>query len=337
MDDSQLLILGGKDVESLLAGRDEEVVDAVRLAYLAHHGKESSLPHSTFLRFPDDQTNRIIGLPAYLGDGFEVAGMKWIASFPGNVGRGLPRASAVLVINSCENGRPQAILEGSVISARRTAASAALAAATLRSGETTPRVGLVGAGLINRETARFLTETLPGIAEFVVFDLDRARAQAFADGLPRVTGAVEATVADRLEAVLESCALVAFATTAATPHVDDLSSCPRGTTILHTSLRDLAPEVILGCDNVVDDPDHVCRAQTSIHLAEELSGDRRFIRCTLAEILEGTAPPKSDPEAVTVFSPFGLGILDLAVGKLVLDLARARGWGTLLDSFLPTS
>lgn len=51
-------------------------------------------------------------------------------------------------------------------------------------------------------------------------------------------------------------------------------------------------------------------------------------------ILEGAAPARRDERGVTVFSPFGLGVLDIAVGKQVLDLARAAGRGVRIPSFL---
>lgn len=331
MDDDAILLLGGDDVRALLAGREREVAAAVRDAYLTHARGASALPHSTFLRFPGDRVNRIIGLPAFLGDGFGVAGIKWISSFPGNVGRGMARASAVLVLNRVDTGRPRAILEGSLISAWRTAASAALAARELHGDRAAEPVGLIGAGLINFEVARFLRVLLPA-ARLVVYDLDPARAEAFARRAAETWGEEPRLASGSAEVLAES-PLVSFATTAVEPHVESLDGCRPGATLLHVSLRDLSAAAILAADNVVDDPDHVCRAQTSVHLAEQRAGGRGFIRCTLADLLAGSARPKPDPDAVTVFSPFGLGVLDLAVGELVRSLAAAAGRGTTIHGF----
>jgi N-[(2S)-2-amino-2-carboxyethyl]-L-glutamate dehydrogenase len=333
MSNDDILILTGQEVATLLSGRELQIVEAVRMAYKVHAEEKSSLPHSTFLRFPQNEKDRMIALPAYLGDGFSIAGIKWISSFTGNVSKGMDRASAVLILNSTETGRPETIMEGSIISAKRTAASAALAAYTLLSGRELTSVGMLGCGPINYETARFLRVVCPGLKKLMVFDLDTERANQFGGFCKDMFE--EIVVAKDPRDVLKNNLLTAFATTAIKPHLFDLEDCAPGSIILHTSLRDLSAEVILSCDNVVDDVDHVSRAQTSIHLAEQLAGNRSFIRCTLGEILLGRAKARESNEAITVFSPFGLGILDMAVGKLASDLATKENVGATITSFLP--
>jgi ornithine cyclodeaminase len=126
---------------------------------------------------------------------------------------------------------------------------------------------------------------------------------------------------------------VVFATTAVEPHVADLSGCVAGTTVLHVSLRDLTSAPILAADNVVDDVDHVCRAQTSVHLAEQQVGHRDFIRAELGRILTGEMPARPDSRRLSIFSPFGLGILDVAVAARAAELAEHRALGTRVPNF----
>lgn len=337
MQDGDILILKGPDVISLLDNREFELISTVRAAYEAHARGQSSLPHSLFLSFPDNARNRIIALPAYLGEGFGVAGVKWVSSFPGNLDMNLDRASAVVILNSHLTGRPEAIIEGSIISAKRTAASAALAAQTLHDISKPIRAGMIGCGLINFEIARMLLATIPEVLSLVVFDIDSTRAEYFANECLNTFNGIEVEIAGDADTVLREASLISLATTAATPHIYDLSLCAPCTTVLHISLRDLSPEVILSCDNIVDDIDHVCRAQTSIHLTEQKVGNRKFIRCTLADILLNRDVKRKDPDAIAAFSPFGLGVLDIAVGKLVYELGLKEDKGIVIDSFLPPS
>src|SRR5437016_1968927 len=293
MRDGDIVILRGSEVRQVLAGRELELIQAVRRAYETHGDGDSSLPHSTFLPFPGQPRDRIVALPAYLGGACRIAGVKWVSSFPDNLNRGVDRASAVVILNSPQTGRPEAVLEGSAINAKRTAASAALAAQCLLIGSEAGRVGMIGCGLINFEIARFLLAVFPDAETFALFDRDEARAKQFQNKCRRIFDEVEVEIAADVGAVLRDSPLVSIATTAVTPHIGELRDCPRGSVILHVSLRDLTPDVILCCDNVVDDIDHDCRAQTSAHLAEQPLGPRQSIRCTLPDTLSGRSPARS--------------------------------------------
>ncbi|MCZ0975062.1 2,3-diaminopropionate biosynthesis protein SbnB [Streptomyces albulus] len=326
-------VISGAQVQRALEGRQREIVDLVEATYRLHGAGRSVNPPSYFLRFPDRPTSRIIALPASLGGQSPVDGLKWISSFPINVAAGIPRASAVLILNDHETGYPFACLESSIISATRTAASAALAADRLSRGRPRPRsIGFFGTGLIARYIHTFLTGTGWEFDQVALHDLSpdstagfRAYLDQAADNTPSVT------VLDSAEELIRRSELVVFATIAGRPHVSDASWFDHHPLVLHVSLRDLDPEIILTSTNIVDDVEHCLKADTSPHLAEQQSGGRDFLTGTLDDVLTGRVTVPAD--RTVVFSPFGLGVLDLAVGKHVYDEAARSGQLHVVDDF----
>ena len=328
-------VIPGAQVRRVLAGREEQIVDLVEATYRLHGVGESVNPPSYFLRFPDRPASRIIALPASIGGQLQVDGLKWISSFPENVAAGIPRASAVLILNDHENGYPFACLESSIISATRTAALAASAADWLSreregGGGRPVRIGFFGTGLIARYIHTFLAATGWRFHETGVHDQSADSAAGFRGYLEQA-GPGRITVYDQAEDLIRSSDLVVFATIAGEPHVSDPSWFGHNPVVLHVSLRDLAPEILLASTNLVDDVEHCLKADTSPHLAEQLTGSRDFLAGTLDDVMAGRVTvPTGRP---VVFSPFGLGVLDLAVGKHVYDELARSGELRVIDGF----
>ncbi|PZT70407.1 2,3-diaminopropionate biosynthesis protein SbnB [Streptomyces sp. SW4] len=328
-------VVPGAQVEEVLRGREKAVVEVVEEAYRLHGAGRTVNPPSSFLRFPDRPSARIIALPASLGDETtegRVDGLKWIAGFPANTAWGIPRASAVLILNDPVTGYPFACLEGSVISATRTAASAASAADRLSRGRPRPaRLGFVGAGLIARYIHTYLTGTGWSFESVGVYDVSADSAAGLRARLERSGEAGHVTVHTGAEDLIRASDLIVFATVAGRPHVTEPSWFAHDPVVLHVSLRDLAPQVLLAATNIVDDVDHCLRADTSCDLTQRLTGNRDFVHGTLDDVLSGrvTVPPGRP----VVFSPFGLGVLDLAVGRYVYDEVARSGDLRIIDDF----
>jgi ornithine cyclodeaminase len=102
------------------------------------------------------------------------------------------------------------------------------------------------------------------------------------------------------------------------------------------SLRDIGTKVILASQNIVDDVDHCLKARTSLHLTEMETGNRNFVSGSLVDVLEKRF--KLDHhQRPRIFSPFGLGVLDVAVGNFVLEAAKSDGGTIELPDFFSNS
>ncbi len=315
-----LLVVPGSVVGEVLASADAECHEIIARVYVDAAHDQLVNPDSLFLRPDSARRDRIIALPAWVPANPPAVGLKWISSFPGNVARGLPRASALIVLNDPETGHPVAVLEGARISACRTALSAVVGADALRPGDRQARtLAVVGTGLIADTTVRALHRHGWSWDSLRVHDLDPRRAQGFAGGLAD-TAPGGARVVDDLAATLDGADLVLFATTAVEPHVPTAQWLRPGALVLHLSLRDLAPAAMAGAEHVVDDVTHALRERTSLGLAVAAGLVDVDEIVPVGALLDGALPPKL--ERTVIYSPFGLGSLDIALAQLVLERAR---------------
>jgi ornithine cyclodeaminase len=326
--------VSGSAVRRVIDEHRREIFEVVETAYRLHASGSTINPDSYFLRYPDKPNARIIALPAHIGGTIQKSGIKWISSFPENRVSNLARASAVLILNDANTGYPLACIEASLISATRTAASAALAAEHISPKPFQGALAVVGTGVIARTTVDWLLFRNWKFRRISLYDLDRREAERFSEWL-REEHNLGADIQDRLEDAIGQASLIVFATTAAEPYVADEVLLAHSPTIIHLSLRDIGVNTILASQNIVDDVDHCLKARTSPHLAEIATGSRSFISGTLADVLEKKLHP--DHGRTRIFSPFGLGVLDLAVGNFVFEAAVLSGTTIALPDFFSNS
>jgi len=302
-------------IEAMLSRDRTQVMRLVTEAYRLYADGQAVEETPSYLRPPHDARARIIAKPACLYGDAPVSGVKWVSSFPGNLELGLPRASGLLVFNDMRTGLPIGSMEVAAINAHRTSASAVMALNRLHGR---PRVGqtiaLVGTGHIGWQMACYLLHEGWTPETWVLNDLDARRAQAFAYRLQELAPGARVQQAASADQAVSQAEIAVFTTTAGVPHVHDLVLRPEQT-LLHISLRDLGVQVITQAHNYVDLAALAFSHQTSLHLAEQALGNRDYLSGEIGRVLSGGRPADGKP---VIFSPFGLAVLDLAVGQWVL-------------------
>ncbi len=329
------LVIGRNDVQHILEDAYDQAYDIIVDAYTRHHAGQTINPDSYFLRFPDAPRNRIIALPAHIDGASPVSGIKWIASFPGNIERGIQRASATLILNDGATGFPIACIECGLISAVRTTLSALAGLYALnQKRKRVATLGIIGTGFIAKSFIASLAKLHWEVDQVVLFDLDRGYAESM-QAYVRQTLNVPVRIVDQLDALLTSSQVIVTSTTAGEPYITSRALLAHNPVILNLSLRDFSADIILNANNIVDDIDHCLKANTSPHLAYQQSGNKDFINGHIGDLLAGTIV--LDPNKPSIFSPFGLGVLDIALGKFIYDTMVGRGEGLSCPDFFGES
>lgn len=304
-----------------------ELAGVIKKAVHSLSTDQFAQPIKPYLRFGDSK-NRIIAMPAYLGEEFNVAGIKWIASFPGNIEKNISRAQSVTILNRAETGVPFCIINTSLISSIRTASVTALL--VQKNMEDKPRqqnfvMGMCGFGPIGQlhleMVADIMGDKLSEVRLFELKPIDESFIPASLKDKVKITATYE-------EAFIGADIFVT-ATVSSKPYLN-LKALP-GSLHLNISLRDYESSFRKYVDiMIVDDWNEVCRENTDIermHLQEGLNEENTI---NLKNLFFGTKKIRFSNSDVVMFNPMGMAIFDIAIGNHFFNKANIKKIGLAL-------
>ena len=292
-----------------------EAVHTIENAVFCIESGDFVQPLKPYLRFGADE-NRIIAMPAYIGKEFEMAGIKWIASFPGNRKSGNARANSVLILNDANTGKPLTIMNTTYPSIIRTAAvSGVLIKRYVKSkGKRKVKIGVIGFGPIGRNHVIMCDSILHSVdAEYYVFDVEDVER----DMIPvKIQDKVK--LVGKWEDAYKDCDIVITCTTSRERYIDKKPL--DGSLLLNVSLRDYKRNIFEYVKNaiIVDQWEEVCRENTDIEQFYLACGLKKENVYTLTDVVGGNIFDKLANEQTIMFNPMGLAVFDIAIGKYLL-------------------
>ncbi|MFE7327001.1 ornithine cyclodeaminase family protein [Streptomyces sp. NPDC057565] len=262
-----------------------------------------------------------------------LAAVKLLADVPANAEHGLPTQRSSIVLVSTDTGEVLAVLDGAVPTRIRTAAATAVATRHLaRPGSTT--LGLVGAGALAVAHVTAMLEVLPiGTVHF--WTRSRATAHGFQKAIEQ--HGLKVRLLESPHAVAQSVDVLCTLTPAVEPVVHGASFVPG----LHVNAvgarprpdhREVDTEAILRSRVFVDSLPTVRQKSGDIVIPVN-EGALRFddLEGELGSVIAGLHPGRKSEDDITLFKSVGLGLQDLAIGRLLVDAALATGRGVRVD------
>jgi ornithine cyclodeaminase len=331
----ELLYLSQEDVIAAGGLQMEGTIEAVEMAFCASARGETQNPPKTVIMWdrdkPADIRRRVIAMPSCIESERRFAGIKWISSAPENPKNiGIPRATALIILNDYESGVPLCVMDGTVVSAMRTGAISGVAAKYLAKKDS-QTVGLIGTGVQGRTQLMALKIGMPRLNRIHVYDLDRGKAERFAKEMESVLS-VRVIVVESPKAAFQKGDVVVTATVSDHSYVK--RSWPeKGCLYIEISGLDSEMDVLKAFQKVVvDDWEQVKDNQHN--LVGRCYGAGSFtekdLHASLPEILIGGKSGRENDEEKIFFNPLGMSVCDLFEAYRVYQSAKEKGIGKTL-------
>lgn len=338
MKHNEILFLTQEDTINAGALDMGVVVPTMEQVFSLHQKGDIVLPNKEALRWGDLDSESIRGrinsMPGYIGGDIRMAGIKWIASSPQNPAKyGIPRASALIILNDPETLVPVAVMEASAISAARTGANTGVAVKYF-SRENSRVLGLIGAGVQNRTQMMAALYSRPEIEKIRIFDIDRGRAENFAKEMQAKTGR-EIEVCGSAAQAIRDADIYITATVTKNPIIDESMVKP-GVLYSHVGSHECEFGAIQKYNkHFVDDWDQIKHRGVESMAIMYAKGmiDDGFIDGTMGEVINGVKPGRESEDESIYFNTVGMGIEDVALAAKVYQKAMEDHQGQILKLY----
>ncbi len=320
-----MLVLGRSQVEGLL--EMDALIDALAVAMADLSAGRASAPDRVAALVPERQ-GLLAAMPGYVPSA-PVLMSKLVSLFPRNAGTALPTHQAVIMVFAPDTGEPTALLDGTAITAARTAACSALSARLLAREDATV-LAVLGTGAQARSHAHAISRVRP-IRQIRVAGRDSAKAAALAGELSDVLEA-DVRAAPTYAAALDGADIAAATTHCLEPVVRRPWLTP-GVHITSVGYNPDGREI----DDATIAQALICVESRQAALAPFPAGSNDLllpirdglitadhVHAELGELLAGTKSGRTSPGQITLYKSVGVAVQDAAAAALVVAAARER-------------
>lgn len=325
----RLRVLKSSDIGAVLTMSD--VLELVETAFRERGLGRAQMPPKSYLFFPEHEGDLRV-MPAYL-EGLGQAGVKLVNVHPRNpTNHNLPTVMALIVIVSPQTGEPLAIMDGTRITAMRTAAASGVATKYLARADS-KSLGLIGAGYQSLYQVEAIAR-MSSIESVVIYDMMAEKAENLALVCQKRLK-LKASVCGTPEEAVRGRDVVVTVTPSTRPivknewvvegmHLNCVGADAPGK-------QELEAEILQRARIVIDDWEQASHSgEINVAVSRGLLG-RADISAEIGDIVAGKAEGRTDPSQITAFDTTGLAIQDVVCAWKAYEVAQDKGIGIMMD------
>jgi ornithine cyclodeaminase len=325
----KVLVANGEDVRALLPMNECIGVMEEALRMLA--GGDALLPLRTMMLLPGRPD--LMGLmPSYLG-GIHSVGVKVICAFPSNQGTRYDSHQGVVLLFDSEHGLLRAVVDGTAVTAIRTAAVSGVATKLL-AREDAGDLAIIGAGTQASTHLAAMLE-VRRIRRVRVYSDPIEGARRYAERESQRHG-ISVEVAPSAEAAVRGADVICTVTTSDQPvllgewlspgaHINAVGAFQPTTRELDTTAVVRARMYVDRLESTLNEA-----GDFLIPRSEGAIGDDH-IAGEIGQVLVGDVGGRRTPDEITLFKSLGIAVEDLAAANHILKKAAVTGRGTWIE------